>query len=77
LEPLGEHDTGRFIAHRLEQAKAPDDLVEQDAMTLIAAHCRGNRREIMNVGTVLLDEAFYRKEKTITAELMAGCELSA
>ena len=75
MEPLGEKETGRFIAYRLEKAAAPKDLVEPDAISLVAAQCRGNRREIMNAGTVLLDEAFYRKEKTISSELMAGCDL--
>jgi type II secretory pathway predicted ATPase ExeA len=75
MEPLNEMETERFIAYRCEKAKAPKDLVEPDAMTLMAAHCRGNRREIMNTGTVLLDEAFYRKERTISSQLMTGCDL--
>lgn len=75
IEPLSEVETERFIAYRIEKAKAPKDLVEPDALTLMAAHCRGNRREIMNIGTVLIDEAFYRKERTISSQLMAGCDL--
>jgi len=75
MEPLNEKEVARFIAYRLEQAKAPKDLFEPDAISLIAAQCRGNRRKIMNAGTVLLDEALYREEKTINSQLMAGCEL--
>jgi len=75
MEPLNEMQSERFIAYRIEKAKAPKDLFEPDAMPLMAAHCRGNRREIMNVATVLLDEAFYRKERTISSQLMAGCDL--
>lgn len=75
MQPLGESEIAQFIAYRLEQAKAPKDLFEPDAISLMAAHCRGNRRKIMNAGTVLLDEAVYREEKTINSQLMAGCEL--
>lgn len=75
IKPLDEIQTGNFIAHRLEQAKGPKDLFEPDAIPLVAAHCRGNKRKIMNTGTILLDEAFYRKENTISAQLLAGCDL--
>ena len=75
MEPLSEKEVARFITYRLELAKAPKDLFEPDAVTLVAAQCRGNRRKIMNAGTVLLDEAHYREEKTINSQLMSGCEL--
>lgn len=75
MEPLSEQETEQFIFYRLAHAKAPKDLFEPEAVALIAAHCHGNRREIMNVGTLLLTEAFYRKEKTISQELFIGCDL--
>ena len=75
MEPLCEKEVEQFIAYRLEQANAPKDLFEPDAISLVAAQCRGNRRKIMNAGTVLLEEALYRKEKTISSELIAGCDL--
>lgn len=74
MEPLGEQETDQFIAFRLENAKAPKDLFEADAMTLIASHCRGNRRNIMNIATLLIDEAFYRKEKTIGSQLLTSAD---
>ena len=46
-----------------------------DAMALIASHCRGNRRQIMNIATLLFEEALYRKEKTIGAQLVLSCDL--
>jgi hypothetical protein len=29
----------------------------------------------MNVGTLLLSEAYYRKQKTVSAHLFMGCDL--
>lgn len=77
IEPLGEEETAQFIAFRLNSAKAPKDLFEPDALALIAAHCHGNRREIMNIGTLLLSEAFYRNEKVVSAELLTESDLFA
>ena len=77
IEPLSEKETEQFIAFRLDCAQAPKDLFEPDALTLIAAHCHGNRREIMNLGTLLLSEAFYRNEKIVSAELFTDCDLIA
>lgn len=74
-EPLSEDDSQGFIRFRLEQANAPADLIMPDAQTLIIKHCRGNRRQIMNVATLLLEEAYFRKEKTITAQLVLSCDL--
>jgi len=75
LEPLSEQETEQFIAYRLSQAKAPKDLFEPDAIALMSAHCHGHRREIMNVGTLLLGEAYYQKQKTVSAQLFMGCDL--
>jgi type II secretory pathway predicted ATPase ExeA len=75
MEPLDEQETEHFIAFRLENAKAPKDLFEPDALALIASHCRGNRRNIMNMATLLIDEAFYRKEKTIGSQLLSNADL--
>lgn len=77
VEPLSESETGEFVSFRLRCAQAPKDLFEPDALGLLAAHCHGNRREIMNLGTLLLSEAFYRNEKVVGAELFTGCELIA
>jgi type II secretory pathway predicted ATPase ExeA len=77
IDPLDEKETEQFIAFRLGCAKAPKDLFEPDALVLVEAHCHGNRREIMNLGTLLLSEAYYRKEKTVSAELFTNCDLIA
>ncbi len=70
LSPLNEHETREFIQSRLDNAEAPKDLFDKDAIELIAAHTRGNRRDIMNISTLALEEAYYRQEKTITAETL-------
>ncbi len=77
VEPLSEEETKEFIAFRLNCAKAPNDLFESDALALIAAHCHGNRRGIMNLGTLLLSEAFYRNEKVVSSALFTDCDLIA
>ena len=77
IDPLDEKETEQFIAFRIHGAQAPKDLFEPEALALVAAHCHGNRREIMNMGTLLLSEAYYRKEKTVSAELIADCDLIA
>lgn len=75
MDPLDDNDSQNFIAHRIRQAKAPKDLFEKDAVSLITAHCRGNRRQIMNTATLLLDEAYFRQENTVNAQTMLECEL--
>jgi len=70
LKPLGDADSHAFIAFRLQQAGASADLFDHQALDLVAAHCRGNRREIMNVATLLLEEAYQRREQTIGAQLV-------
>ncbi|MBR9984601.1 MAG: hypothetical protein KFF68_01705, partial [Desulfosarcina sp.] len=77
IEPLDEEETEQFIAFRLRCAQTPEDLFEPDALALVAAHCHGNRREIMNLGTLLLSEAYYRNEKTVSAALFVDCDLIA
>ena len=76
MDPLGDKDSENFIAHRIHNAKAPKDLFESDAISLIAAHCRGNRRLIMNTATLLLDEAYFRQENTVNAQTMLECDLT-
>ena len=75
LDALDDKESLQFIAHRLKQAKAPEHLFEPDALDLIAAHCRGNRRQIINCATLLLDEAYFRQENTVSAQTLLQCDL--
>jgi len=74
LNTLNDKDSLEFIKFRLTNAQAPETLFDPDALSLMSSHCRGNRRQIMNMGTLLLAEAFYRQEKTISAELIFNCD---
>ena len=74
LNTLNDKDSLEFIKFRLANGKAPETLFDPDALNIISSHCRGNRRQIMNMGTLLLAEAFYRQEKTISAELIFNCD---
>ncbi len=77
IDPLSETEAEQFIAFRLSCAQAHKDLFEPDAITLIAAHCHGNRRQIMNLATLLLSEAFYRNENCVSAQLFTDYDLFA
>jgi type II secretory pathway predicted ATPase ExeA len=68
LAPLTDAESIQFIRNRLANAGAPAGLFDDDALAIIAAHTRGNRRMIMNTATLVIEDAYYRQEKTITAE---------
>ena len=70
LQPMNEQETRLFIENRLKNGEAPPNLFADETIEIIAAHTRGNRRNIMNVATMALEEAYYRQEKTITAEIL-------
>jgi len=70
MEALTQDETKYLMTRRLELAKAPKDLFGHDALELLAAQSRGNRRELMNLGVRLCIEAHYREERSITAELV-------
>ena len=74
LDTLNEKESLEFIKFRLSSAKAPESLFETDALSIMSSHCRGNRRQIMNMGTLIMTEAFYRQEKTISSELIFNCD---
>lgn len=67
-EPINEKETIGFIQHRIAMSKASKDIIGLEAMTMISAQCRGNRRAIMNTGALLLLEAMSRGDKTIGAQ---------
>jgi type II secretory pathway predicted ATPase ExeA len=74
-EPLTDKESQDFVCFRLAAAKAPRELFDRDALQLLAAHCRGNRRALMNAGTLLLGEAYFRQEKTVGPELVISSGL--
>jgi len=70
MEALTQDEARQMLTRRLEQAKAPKNLFAEDAIELLSAQSRGNRRELMNLGVRLCIEAHSREEKSITAELV-------
>jgi len=70
LNAMNEFETRLFIESRLENAEAPSDLFADDAIDIIAAYTRGNRRAVMNTATMAIEEAYYHEMKTITAETL-------
>jgi type II secretory pathway predicted ATPase ExeA len=73
--PLSDNEARDFVHFRLQQAQAPKDIFDPDAIDLLVQHCRGNRRQIMNTATVLLQQAYTQSEKTIGPQLVLGCQL--
>lgn len=69
-EPLSEPDAVMFIQKHIDRAQASRELFQPDALTMLAAKTRGNRRDMLNTATVLLTEAMIRKEKTVGAQLV-------
>ena len=72
---LGEQDCSGLIGHRLAAGEAPKDLFEPEAVLLMASHTTGNRRNLMNLAAMLLQEAFERKERTISAQFILNSQL--
>lgn len=70
LQAMNEEETKLFIENRLRNGEAPPDIFADEAVEILVAHTRGNRRTVMNIATMALEEAFYRQEKIITAETL-------
>lgn len=74
INAMNEYETHHFIESRLKNAQVPADLFTKEAMDLIASSTRGNRRGVMNMATICLEEAYYHNEKNVTAELIYNSE---
>ena len=60
-----------FLMHRMEVAKANPAIFDQSAITDIATDAKGNRRILMNLATVCLEEAVRRNDQVVTSEIVA------
>lgn len=67
---LSIDETKDFIQFRLQAAEAPENLFHEQAMEVIAADAAGNRRILMNLAALCMEEAANRKEKVITADIV-------
>ncbi len=63
---MNEFQARLFIDNHLENAKPPHDLFSNNALEIMAAFTRGNRRSVMNTATMALEKAYYHEMKAIT-----------
>ncbi|OGJ87991.1 MAG: hypothetical protein A2268_05130 [Candidatus Raymondbacteria bacterium RifOxyA12_full_50_37] len=70
LPKLSIDETKEFVRYRLKTAEADADLFHEQAIEAIAADSTGNRRTLMNLAALCLEEAARRQEKIITADIV-------
>lgn len=70
IPTLTIEEAKEFIAFRLNIAEADPNLFDQQAMECLAVDAKGNRRMLMNMGALCLEEAARRKENVITSEIV-------
>lgn len=59
-----------FVRFRLQGADASPNLFHEQALESIAADSGGNRRTLMNLASLCLEEAARRQEKVVTADIV-------
>jgi type II secretory pathway predicted ATPase ExeA len=72
MSRLSHEEAIEFIQFRLKITQADPNLFDEQAMECIAADANGNRRVIMNIATLCMEEAARRKEKIITTEIVTA-----
>jgi general secretion pathway protein A len=70
LPTLSIDEAVEFIRFRLNVAEASPDLFHEQALESIAADSAGNRRILMNLAALCLEEAARRKEKIVSADIV-------
>jgi general secretion pathway protein A len=65
-------DAKEFIGLRLKLAEAPPNLFDAEAVNCLAADAKGNRRMLMNLAALCLEEAARRNDKVVTAEIVTA-----
>ena len=70
MQPLTHEEVNDFITFRLKAGEAPENTFHSDASELLALDSNGNRRTLMTLAGMYMDEAAGRKEKTVTADLI-------
>lgn len=69
---LSHEDAKEFIGYRLELAQADAGLFDGEALECLATDSKGNRRMLMNLAALCLEEAARRSEKVVTAEITSA-----
>jgi general secretion pathway protein A len=70
LQKLSIDEAKAFIRFRLQTAQADPDLFHEQALESIAADSAGNRRTLMNLAALCLEEAAQRQEKIVTVDIV-------
>lgn len=72
MPKLTVEDTMQFIQFRLKLAQADPAIFDNDAISCLAADAKGNRRMLMNIAALCLEEAARRNERAVTAEIVSS-----
>ena len=75
MTKLTLEDAREFMAFRLKQAEADPDLFDADALDCLATDAKGNRRMLMNLAALCLEEAARRNDKVVTSEIVNSVAL--
>jgi len=75
MAKLSIDDAKEFLVYRLALVKAQDNLFADDALHCLAIDSKGNRRTLMNLATLCLEEAARRNDKVITSEIVNSVTL--
>ncbi len=70
LPKLTIDEAKEFVRFRLQVAEASPDIFHEQAIESIAADSAGNRRTLMNLAALCLEEAARRQEKVVTADIV-------
>jgi type II secretory pathway predicted ATPase ExeA len=70
LPKLSIDEAVDFVRFRLKVAEASPELFHEQALESIAADSSGNRRTLMNLAALCLEEAARRQEKIVTADIV-------
>lgn len=71
MPKLSIDEATEFINYRMKIAKADPAIFHEDAVTEIAVDAKGNKRMLMNLATLCLEEAARRNDKIVTPEIVA------
>jgi type II secretory pathway predicted ATPase ExeA len=70
LPKLSIDEAVAFVRFRLQVAEASPDLFHEQALQSIATDSAGNRRTLMNLAALCLEEAARRQENIVTADIV-------
>jgi general secretion pathway protein A len=71
MPKLSLEESTEFLLYRMSIAKADQAIFNNEAITDIATDAKGNRRLLMNLAAVSLEEAARRNDKVVTSEIVA------